>query len=121
MNYSISPNDRPSLPEMAELPQPPGAGRPTKRPVRVRDVRSARKVLSRIILELQRGPAERDTRDTYRLLVYSLSVFAQMYQDAELEERICGLENAASSSTSPQVVNLPHTSCSNVSAWRESV
>ena len=81
------------------LPEPPPVGDAPaasgKRPIRVRDARSARRMLSRVIDTLQGGSVAKEDRETLRLLVYALSVFTQIFRECEFEERLRQLEAAA--------------------------
>ena len=62
-------------------------------PIRVRNLRDAKKLLSRLLVSFQRGEVEgREAKD----LAYLLSVFVQVVKDAELEKRIDRLEERAS-------------------------
>jgi len=59
------------------------------RPVKVRTLKDAKRLLSRIIIQLQAGTIKgQDAKD----LCYLISTFIQLVRDYELEERIKKLE-----------------------------
>jgi hypothetical protein len=61
-----------------------------EKPLRVRSLRDAKKLLARILVAFQRGEmGGRDAKD----LAYLLSVWVQIAKDVELEERLVMLEN----------------------------
>lgn len=61
------------------------------RPIKVRNLRSAKRLLSRLITQLQAGQITgQDAKD----LTYLLSVFVMLVRDHELEERIESVEAA---------------------------
>jgi hypothetical protein len=62
---------------------------PPLRPVKVRTLRDAKRLLSRTITQLQAGTV---TGQAAKDLTYLLSVFVQLVRDYELEERIEKLE-----------------------------
>ena len=65
---------------------------PGPRPVRVRKLKDAKRLLSRLIVQLQAGTiAGQDAKD----LCYLLSTFVQIVRDGELETRIERLERQA--------------------------
>ncbi|MCX6141989.1 MAG: hypothetical protein NTZ35_02095 [Ignavibacteriales bacterium] len=60
-----------------------------EKPIKVKNLRDAKKLLSRILVAFQRGELEgREAKD----LAYLLSVWVQIVKDADLEERIRLLE-----------------------------
>ena len=64
---------------------------PRPRPVKVRKLKDAKRLLSRLIVQLQAGTiAGQDAKD----LCYLLSTFVQIVRDADLEQRIEKLEAA---------------------------
>jgi len=72
--------------------QKPIAPPPILRPIRVNNVKQARKLLSRLIYGLQKGEISgRTAKD----LCYLLSVFISIVRETETEERITELERKA--------------------------
>lgn len=63
---------------------PPGG-----RPVMVRDVRTAKRLLGKIILQIQRGQI---LSETARLLTYCLSTYVSICKDHEFEDRLEEIE-----------------------------
>jgi hypothetical protein len=62
---------------------------PPLRPVKVRSLKDAKRLLSRLIVQLQSGQVKgSDAKD----LTYLLSVFLQLVRDHELEQRIKRIE-----------------------------
>lgn len=64
-------------------------GTPTNRPVRVRNVQTAKRCLGNIIMQVQKGEV---LNETARLLTYCLSVYVSICKDGEFEARIAALE-----------------------------
>jgi hypothetical protein len=61
-----------------------------ERPIRVGNLKDAKKLLARLLVAFQRGEIDgRDAKD----LAYLLSVFIQLAKDVELEERVKQLEH----------------------------
>jgi hypothetical protein len=61
-----------------------------ERPIRIRTLRDARRLMGRIIVAFQRGEiGGRDAKD----LAYLISVYVQVAKNADLEDRIINLEN----------------------------
>lgn len=64
---------------------------PPLRGVRVRTLKDAKRLLSRLITQLQAGTIEgKNAKD----LTYVLSVFVQVVKDSDIEERLTKLEEA---------------------------
>ncbi len=60
-----------------------------EKPVRVKNLKDAKKLLGRLLVAFQRGEiGGRDAKD----LAYLLSVWVQIVKDVELEERLKNLE-----------------------------
>jgi hypothetical protein len=68
---------------------PPGGA--ISRPVRIRDVQSAKRLLSRVIMQIQRGEVEDGKA---RLLTYCLSVYVGICKDNDFEIRLKAIEEA---------------------------
>jgi hypothetical protein len=64
-------------------------GTKTNRPVRVRDVKTAKRCLGNIIMQVQKGEV---LNETARLLTYCLSVYVSICKDGEFEARLLALE-----------------------------
>jgi len=62
---------------------------PPLRPVKVRSLKDAKRLLSRLIVQLQSGQV---TGQAAKDLTYLLSVFLQLVRDHELEQRIKRIE-----------------------------
>lgn len=61
----------------------------SKRPIKVKDLKSARRLLSRLIIELQADSIEsRKAKD----LTYLVNSYVQIFKDSQLEARISELE-----------------------------
>jgi len=59
------------------------------KPIAVTNIRTAKRLLSRLILAFQKGEANgRDAKD----LCYLVSIYVQIAKDTELEERLIKLE-----------------------------
>lgn len=66
-----------------------------RRVIRLRDCRTARRLLSRLAVELQETPGDRDLQVMVRLLTHLVSVFVQSVAAADFEERLTALEERA--------------------------
>jgi hypothetical protein len=64
---------------------------PAKRPIKVRDVRTAKRLLSNIILQVQKNEI---LSETARLLVYCLSTYVSICKDSDFETRLVTIEGS---------------------------
>jgi len=65
----------------------PRGGR--SRPVAVVDIRSAKRLMSRLLIQIQRDII---TSEKARLLFYGIQTFTSVIRDSELEQRVVALE-----------------------------
>jgi hypothetical protein len=101
-NKSTSEPAQPETGKALVLTPPP---RPL-RPVRVRDLRSAKRLLSRLISQLQRAEVE----PVYaKDLTYLLSVFIGLVRGSELEDRVRKLEAGLTEEVERRVAHLRRT------------
>lgn len=76
--------------QVIDLKQTPGPGPMFNKIVRVRDARSARRLMGKIILEFQKKTINSEDAKT---LSYLVSTFLQACTISDIEERIKFLEN----------------------------
>ena len=78
-------------PQQTELPAVMGSTPSAleRKPIVVRDARSAKRLLGRLIVAMQKREI---LRSEAKDLCYLLSVFVQIHRDSDLEERIVKLE-----------------------------